>query len=715
MQIGKLPSRSTVLPDISAGIVVFLIALPLCLGIALASGAPLFSGLLAGIIGGLVVSSLSGSNVSVSGPAAGLTVIVASAIATLGSFQLLLIAIVLAGIFQVALGFLKAGTIAIYFPSSVIKGMLTAIGIILILKQIPHIFGYDASYFGDLSLTRYDDKNIIQELAQALQKFNPGASLTGIVSLLVLISWNFVPKALRKIPAALLVVVIGVGLNYLFLNAFPHWLLTGTHLVALPQANTQAEFISLFVFPDFRGLTNPNVYVVAFTLALVASLETLLSLEAVDKLDPLKRTSPANRELKAQGVGNMLSGMLGGLPITSVIVRGSANITAGAKTKLAAIVHGMMLFIAVLLFPSVINQIPLACLAAILLMIGYKLTKISLYREMYRGGWDQFIPFAVTIIAIVFTNLLLGIAIGLVVAIFFILRRNMSNIPVLKQEGLVPGEPIRIILAEEVSFLNKAAIQLTLDQIPNNASVIIDGRNSSYIDFDVLEIIENFKISTADRNILVEFLDVDNKFKAPVPSGARIYQQTYEKLLVNNRAWALKKVASNAEYFSRQAQQSPKYFLITCSDSRIMPSDLTGTGTGEIFVHRNIGNLVLDDDKSLLAALQYAVEVLRVEHIIVCGHYGCGGINAILENNAKGPVADWIAEIRTTYFKHIGQFDQLTHALRHHKLVDLNVLQQVDNLRDNEIIKNAMLSNQKLSIHGWAYDIQNGIVNELTT
>lgn len=706
---------SSVKDDASAGLVVFLVALPLCLGIALASGAPLFSGLLAGIIGGLVVSLVSGSHVSVSGPAAGLTVIIANAIITLGTFQLLLLAIVLAGIIQLILGFLKAGTIGIYFPSTVIKGMLTAIGLILIIKQIPHAFGYDADYIGNLNFNQRDNRNAFSELVNAVRKINMGATIISVASLIIMITWNYVSPKLRQVPGALIAVVAGILLNNIFLQFQPLLALSHEHLVQLPVLEHTGKFFSLLTFPDLSGLGNPQIYIIACTLALVASLETLLSIEAVDKLDPLKRHSPENRELKAQGIGNIVSGLLGGLPITAVIVRGSANITAGAKTKFAAFFHGILLFAALLFFPQIINQIPLACLAAVLLVVGYKLTRLSLYKEMYTAGWDQFIPFMITVLAILFTDLLIGITMGMAVAIFFILKRNMRNVYAKDRLPLNVNEPVRIILSEEVSFLNKAAIISTLDNLPDNTSVIIDGSRSSYIDYDVLEIIETFKSTSVNRSIDVTFLDITGKFRRPVPPGLRIIQQSYNQLLANNREWAKDKVLLNPDYFTNQNVQSPKYFFITCSDSRMLPNDFTGTGTGEMFVHRNIANLVMNDDKNLMAALQYAIEALKVEHIIICGHYGCGGISGVLNHQVNGAVADWVNTIQETYLKYEHELNQeRDFDTRHRKLVELNVMQQLTHLEKNIYVRKAMVSEQKLSLHAWVYDIGTGMVKDFT-
>jgi len=505
------PSFSTLKNDLPSGLVVFLVALPLCLGVALAStGRPdlLFSGVIAGFVGGIVVGALSGSALGVSGPAAGLVVIVLNALDTLGAFESFLLAVVLAGVIQVIAGFFKAGVIGYYFPSSVIKGMLAAIGLILILKEIPHALGYDEDYMGDQSFIQSDGHNTFSEILFALEGVQTGAIILTLFSLIILILFE---KPMMKrfslfkfLPGALFVVTFGIILNQLFLAFAPELAMTGKHLVQLPVASNIQEFFSFFTLPDFTAITNIDVYVVAFTLAIVASLETLLSVEATDKLDPFKRNTPTNRELKAQGIGNIISGMIGGLPITQVIVRSSANINSGGKTKLSAIIHGSILLLSVIIIPRVLNLIPLATLAAILLLIGYKLSKISLYKQMYKLGLDQFIPFVVTVAAILFTDLLKGIGIGMVVAIYFILRKNYKHPYYFHKEEYKEGDVINLTLSEEVTFLNKGSIQLTLDHLPDNSTVIIDGTKSQNIDYDVLEIIQDFKAHTAPhRNIEV--------------------------------------------------------------------------------------------------------------------------------------------------------------------------------------------------------------------
>ncbi len=499
--------------DLPAGLVVFLVAVPLCLGIALASNAPLFSGIIAGIVGGIVVAFASGSSLSVSGPAAGLTVIVVASIEKLGTFEVFLLAVVLAGILQIIFGFLKAGIIGYYFPSSVIKGMLAAIGIILILKQIPHALGYDKDSEGDFDFIQKDGANTFTEIWNAIQNPQMGAIIIALVCIAVLILWE--RPVLKKyaffriVPGALLVVIIGVVMNEFFKLNNPTLSLSGDTLVSLPVSNTSSEFFSHFTFPDFSAFGNYQVYVVALTIAIIASLESLLSVEAADKMDPHKRNTPVNRELKAQGLGNLLSGLIGGLPLTAVIVRTSANINSGGKTKLSAIFHGILLLVSVIFLAPLLNKIPLACLAALLLMVGYKLAKVSLFKSMYRLGWAQFLPFIVTILAIQFSDLLKGIAVGLLVAMFVILRNNFKRAFKVEKTKNGDGERVVITLSENVTFLNKGGICLALDEVKESSTLIIDGTKSHSIDLDILEIIHEYKSGPAQlKKIKVELISI---------------------------------------------------------------------------------------------------------------------------------------------------------------------------------------------------------------
>ena len=552
--------------DFASGLVVFLVALPLCLGIALASGAPLFSGIIAGVVGGIVVGYLSQSHLSVSGPAAGLTAIVLTAITDLGAFNVFLLAVLIAGIIQLALGFLRAGSISNYFPTNVIEGMLAGIGVIIILKQIPHAFGYDADYEGDETFTQADGQNTFSELFNIIDYIHPGAVVITVISLIILIMWPKVDvlKRIKLVPPALVAVIVSILLNEFFISTGNSLAISKSHLVSLPVPTTLEEFKSIIILPDFTAITNSKVWVVAFTIAVVASIETLLCIEAADRMDALKRYTNTNIELKAQGIGNIVSSLLGGLPMTSVVVRTSANNDAGAKSKMSTIIHGVLLLISVLAIPVVLNKIPLATLAAVLLLVGYKLAvpnikhfahnmpkevnllmfsivaviigytnsvgvvvisvllavtvlillyciyktsnSIEFKKKITRNQYIYF-PFFATTLAVVFTDLLKGVALGMIISIIFVLRGNMKRAYNFRKEVYKEGDIIHIDLAQEVSFLNKAAVKTTLNSIPENSKVIINASDTVYIAHDVLDLIKEFKkIRAKEENIKVKLV-----------------------------------------------------------------------------------------------------------------------------------------------------------------------------------------------------------------
>ncbi|TAE23577.1 MAG: SulP family inorganic anion transporter [Candidatus Kapaibacterium sp.] len=500
--------------DLPAGLVVFLVALPLCLGIALASGAPLIGGVISGIIGGIVVAFVSGSELSVSGPAAGLTVIVAAAITSLGSYQNFLTAVVLSGALQLVFSIMRAGILGDYVPSSVIRGMLSAIGVVIILKQIPHALGRDTDFEGDFSfLEPSGHTNTITEIMRSVASANPEALIITGLSLAILLLWERPRvqsiRVLKMIPAPLLVVVLGIVLNESFRAVFSNFYLRAEdgHLVQLPLVQNPRLLLAQLHFPNFAALLEPAVYTTALTLAIVASLETLLSLEAVDKLDPYKRISDANKELRAQGIGNIISGMLGGLPMTSVIVRSSANVYAGGRTRMAAVFHGVLLLVSVVFLASVLNLIPLASLASILIVVGYKLTPPKLYRQMYAAGREQFFPFIVTVVAIVFTDLLTGIAIGLCLGMFFVIRSNHQL-----AVTLVNIDNYYLLrFTKDMTFINKNELKAKLRRIPSDTYLLIDGSKARFIDADIYGTIAEFAEAASFKNIQIEYKSFEAK------------------------------------------------------------------------------------------------------------------------------------------------------------------------------------------------------------
>ncbi len=518
--------------DIPSGLVVFLVALPLCLGIALASGAPPLSGIIAGVIGGIVIGALSKSHVSVSGPAAGLIAIVLTAVATLGSFQAFLLAVVLAGALQLILGFIKAGSISNYFPSNVIEGMLAGIGLIIIINQMEHAVGYDKGEEGDESLSRLDGGNFFTDLPDIISRFEWGAVIITLISLAILISWDRIPflKKLKLLPGALVAVIAGIVINQIFIATGSPLALGTSHLVTLPVPQSFDDIKGFLVLPDFSAISNMQVWITAGTITVVASIETLLCIEASDRMDAQKRYTDTNNELKAQGIGNMLSGFIGGLPITSVVVRSSANANAGAKTKMSAIIHGTLLLICVLAIPVVLNMIPLATLAAVLILVGYKLAKPSTVKHFWEKGKYQFVPFIATLLAVVFTDLLKGVALGMVISIIFVLRGNLKRAYNFRKEQYAEGDIIHIDLAQEVSFLNKAAIKSTLNDIPENSKVVIDASDTVYIAHDVLDLIQEFRdIKAKELNVKVKLVGFKDAYELDNSETGNVFVKHKEK------------------------------------------------------------------------------------------------------------------------------------------------------------------------------------------
>lgn len=506
--------KSEISQNFAPGLVVFLVALPLCLGIALASGAPPLSGIIAGIIGGLVVGFISNSNISVSGPAAGLTAIIVSAITELGTFELFLTAGLIAGIIQLVLGFIRAGSISNYFPNNVIEGMLAGIGIIIVLKQIPHALGFDKDYEGNQTL--FDDGFNLSYFSELFSSIHTGAIVVTLVSIAILLTWDNVSalKKIKMLPGALVAVIVGILLNQLFIATGSSLAISSEHLVTLPVPQSAEDFKNLITIPDFSGFANPQVWIVGATIAIVASIETLLCIEASDRLDVKRRITDTNLELKAQGIGNLVSSIIGGLPMTSVVVRSSANANAGATSKMSAIIHGVLLFVCVISIPFILNLIPLATLAAVLILVGYKLAKPATFLHFWHNGKYQFIPFLATILAVVFTDLLKGVGIGLLISIIYILQGNMKRAYYLSREELNDTNDFTIKLAEEVSFLNKAAIKKTIKNVKSGSKVTIDATATSYITTDVLELIQDFaNVRAKEENITVNLVGFKTSYK----------------------------------------------------------------------------------------------------------------------------------------------------------------------------------------------------------
>lgn len=631
----------TLVRDIIAGTVVFLVALPLCLGIALASNAPLVSGLLAGIVGGIVVGSLSRSQTSVAGPAAGLTAIVAAQIVSLGSFQAFLLAVVVCGLIQIVLGLLRAGVLATFFPTSVINGLLAAIGVILVLKQIPHVLGHDSDPEGEMAFQQPDHENTFSELIAIFNDLHPGAAAIGVVSVLLLVFWErWKPLKKSGLPAPLFVVLTGALLVEGFHLLGPAWRIDTSHLVQVPIARDFAGYASFLTFPDFTAWANPAVYVAGFTLAIVASLETLLNLEGVDKIDPRRRISPPSRELVAQGVGNVIIGLIGGIPVTSVIIRSSVNIESGAKTKLSTIVHGVLMLICVTLFPIWLNLIPLSCLAAILLVAGIKLASPNLLRRMWNEGPNQFIPFAATVLGIVLTDLLIGMLIGMAISISFILQSNVRR--PLRQviEKHLGEEVTHLELSNQVSFLNRPMLNRVLNEIPSGGHVLLDARQTAYIDPDVLSLIHDFHDHTGPaRSIKVSLLGFRKKYHLDDEIQYADYStQSLQSSLTPQQV--LQFLKDGNERFRKGQRltrdlghqvtatsqgQFPLAVVLSCIDSRAPIELIFDLGLGDVFSIRIAGNVT---SPKVLGSMEYGCAVAGAKLILVLGHTSCGAVTA---------------------------------------------------------------------------------------
>ncbi len=739
----KASLTSTLPKDLSAGLVVFLVALPLCLGIALASNAPPFAGILSGIVGGLLVGVLSGSHTSVSGPAAGLTAIVAAQIGNLGTFQTFLLAVMLAGVIQIVLGVCRAGFIAAFFPSSVIKGLLAAIGVILILKQIPHVVGHDPDPEGDMAFEQPDHENTFTEIWASFSDIQGGALMVGLLSIGLLVLWDKVPKLKKSlIPAPLVVVVLGVVINQILKSLKSSLEISSSHLVQVPVAQSLGDFAGFLQMPDFQSLSNPAVYTAAITIAIVASLETLLNLEAVDKIDPEQRSSPPNRELLAQGAGNLVAGLIGGLPMTSVIVRSSVNINSGGKTKVSAIFHGVLLFGCVLLVPGWLNEIPIAALAAILLMTGLKLASPKLLKQMWSEGRSQFLPFIITVVAIVFTDLLVGILIGLGVSICFILHSNMRR-PLRKvMEHHITGDVLRIELSNQVSFFSRATLDKTLREVPRGGHVLIDARNTDYIDADILDLIQDFESNTAKahgvtlslRGFKDRYPKLEDRIQF-VDFSSREVQNT----LTPQRVLEIFKEGNERFREGRQltrdvgrlvdataAGQFPMAVVLSCIDSRTPAELVFDLGLGDIFSVRIAGNIARD---KVLGSMEYACAVAGAKLILVLGHTSCGAVNAavdllathktVSEATGCGNLETLITEIQKSVdpstLKQPDAWKAGEKAAYANEVSRRNIVRTMRKIRERSETLNKLVLEGRIAVLGALYDVSTGEVSFFQT
>jgi len=735
-------SRFTVfLHDLTAGAVVSLVAIPLCLGVALASNAPLFSGLLAGIVGGIVVGALSGSQTSVSGPAAGLTAVMAAQLAQLGSFEALLFAVVVAGLLQIILGICRAGFIAAFFPTSVTQGLLAAIGVILILKQIPHILGHDTDPEGEMSFLQPDHETTFSELYALLGDLHPGAATVGIVSILILVLWDKLPfLKKRNIPAPLFVVVLGVGLQWLFQRLGSPWSIESSHLVQVPVAPLWSDLFDFLRAPALSHWNNLAVYQAAVTIATVASLETLLNLEAVDKLDPLQRASPPSRELVAQGIGNVVSGLIGGMPVTSVIVRSSVNINAGGQTKLSTIVHGGLLLVSVVFLPGCLNLIPLSCLAAILFVTGVKLATPAMFRQLWNDGRYQFAPFLVTLIAIVFTDLLIGVLIGLGVSLAFILNSNVRRALRMVVEKHIGGDVLRIELANQVSFLNRASLERSLGEVPRGGHVLLDARGTNYIDPDILSLLRDFKLRTGpargvqvslqgfrdryqldDEILYVDHTTRDLQDRLTAPQVLRILREGNERFRTGRRL---------SRDLGRQVQatalgQHPLAVVLSCIDSRTPTELIFDLGLGDIFSVRIAGNVT---SPKVLGSLEYGCALAGAKLILVLGHTRCGAVTAAVDlaQTRHGPAVvecehleDIVQDIRPSIdAEALHDFRLLSpeqQANRVDAVARRNVQYSVRQIVEQSSTLRGLIDEGRIAVVGAMYDVSTGQIEFITS
>lgn len=730
-----LLSRATLGRDLTAGLVVFLVALPLCLGIALASGAPLFSGIVSGIIGGIVIGALSGSHTSVSGPAAGLTAVVLAQIATLGSFDAFLLAVMFAGILQIGLGLARAGVLSAFVPTSVIKGLLAAIGIILVLKQFPHVLGHDTDPEGEMAFEQPDRENTFSELLATIQDLHVGAAVIGLLSIAVLVAWSY-DKRLKdsRVPAPLAVVLLGLGLQAAFEPLGGEWSVGSSHLVQVPVVESAAGLVGLLRWPDLSQWTNPAIYTAAVTIAIVASLETLLNLEAVDKIDPQQRVSPSNRELCAQGAGNIACGLLGGIPVTSVVIRGSVNIYAGGATKVSAIWHGVLLLTSVVFLPEILNRIPLSCLAAILLVTGVRLASPKLIRQMWAGGRDQFLPFAATVVGIVLTDLLVGLGIGMAVAVAFILGRHSRRQLRRISEKHVGGDVLHIELPELLTFLNQSALERALDEAPRGGHVLLDATTTEYIDPDILALIREYRDVTAPARGVqlsmkgfhdayemrdnIQFVDYSTRElqdRLTPPQVLEILRLGNERFHEGRRL--NRDLARQLGATSRS--QHPLAVVLSCIDSRTPAELVFDMGLGDIFSVRVAGNVL---SPKVLGSMEYGCAVAGARLVVVMGHTRCGAVTAAVDQAGYSGTAQ-----ETTGCQHLdhvledierevdlpeGEPITAWPAARKETFVDevarRNVRSVVHRIVDESKTMRQLLQEGRIAIVGVLYDVETG-------
>lgn len=707
--------------DFISAIVVFLVAIPLCLGIALASGAPLFSGILSGIIGGIVVGTFSGSAVSVSGPAAGMAAVVLTAIGQLGGFDTFLLALAISGILQIVVGSLRAGFIADYVPSNVVQGLLCAIGILLIFKQLPLAFTLSAN-MNELKMHLLDMTEGFS-LHDLSFHINSGAVILSLISFAILVYFDKTRiKWLKVVPGPIVVVIAGIILNEIFVLTNSYLAQNTPQLVNIPRHDGLMDFFNQMSMPNWSAWNNPSVYFYALILTIVASLETLLNIKAGEKLDIQKRNASKDRELLAQGVGNFLAGLVGGLPITSVIIRTSVNIQMGSKTKVSTILHGVFILFAVILIPAMLNKIPLSSLAAILIYTGYKLTKPTIYKTIYKQGADRFIPFIATTISIVAFNLLAGILIGLAVSLFYILKSNsQARIDIIKE--IYPnGITSRLILPQQTTFLNKASLVAELESIPPKAQLIIDARYSTYIDKEIVEYIKEFQEEKAchkeiSLNLIgfkenynihnyIDFINVttyDVQANLEPHQVLSILKEGNQRFLNDTRIHRSLKI----DIKHTATTQHPIAVVLGCIDSRVPVETIFDMSFGDLFCARVAGNVVNDD---VLASIEYACHVVGAKLIVVLGHTRCGAIQAACNDVKQGHITQLLAKIKPSIDAEnhtTGDRSGENHKFVHN-VTELNIANTLLHLYQESKILASMIDKDEVGLVGALYDVNTG-------
>lgn len=713
--------------DFIAAIVVFLVAIPLCLGVALASGAPLFSGILSGIIGGIVVGSLSGSQVSVSGPAAGMAAVVFSAIAQLGDFQVFLLALTIAGFIQILIGSLRAGFIADYIPSNVIQGLLCAIGILLIIKQLPLAFTLSST------LTELKDHLLdvtgslsINPLMNISMHINTGAMCISLSCIAILIYFDKTKiQWLKTVPSPIVAVCLGILLNELFAFSGSFLVQHGPHLVNIPKHEGFMEFFSEMQSPTWSAYTNPKIYLYGLLIAIVASMESLLNVKAGEKLDRNRQYCSKDQELLAQGFGNLVAGLVGGIPVTSVIIRTSVNIQAGCRTKFSTILHGVFILLAVMIIPEALNKIPLSALAAILIHTGYKLTKLSIYKQIYQQGIDRFIPFIVTVVAIIALNLLTGILVGLLTSLFFILKSNSQVRFDIIKEIYPNGVTHRLILPQQITFLNKASLITELDGIPAYSQLIIDAHYSDYIDKEIVELIKEFKRELAPiKHISLNLIGFKEHYNIH-NHMAFINVTTYDVQAVLTPAKVLHILEEGNERFQNDtmihrniksdiqqtaATQYPIALVLGCIDSRVPIETIFDMSFGDIFCIRIAGNVV---DNDVLASIEFACGVAGAKLIVVLGHTNCGAIKAACDGFEQGHLTQLLNKIKPSISAETTTTEQRdsTNALFVNNVMEFNIANTIQNIYQQSDMLRVITEKGQLGYVGAVYDVQTGQVH----